>query len=194
MSPRLFRQGTIMLDILELQKGFIRAHLRPGDTCADFTMGNGHDTLFLAQTVGESGRVYAFDIQPQALESTKKRLEDAGVIDNCTLICDSHHKLGEYIPCKIKAGMFNLGYLPGSDKTITTKRETTLLAIEAATNLLTPDGILLIAVYPGHEEGEIEGRLIKEMLSALDRKRFCCAEFRLVNSPTSPYFYIIESK
>ncbi len=90
--------------------------------------------------------------------------------------------------------MFKLGYLPGSDKTVTTKRETTLKAVSDAISILAPDGILLIAVYPGHEEGEIEGELINEMLEKLDRKKYCCVKFRIINSPTSSYFYIVESK
>ncbi len=184
-----------MLDILATEKSFILQHLKEGDIAADFTMGNGHDTLFLSKTVGESGFVYAFDIQPSALESTEKRLKDNNAPNNYRLICDSHHNLKEYIKIPIKAGMFNLGYLPGSaDKTVTTKRETTLAAIEAAIDILAPDGILLIAVYPGHEEGEIEGELINEMLSKLDRKQYCCVKFRIINSPTSSYFYIVESK
>ena len=63
-----------MLDILETEKSFILKHIKEGDTVADFTMGNGYDTLFFSKNVGESGRVFAFDIQPAALESTKKRL------------------------------------------------------------------------------------------------------------------------
>ena len=183
-----------MLDILETEKSFILKHLKEGDAVADFTMGNGHDTLFLSKTVGESGRVFAFDIQRDALKSTEKRLKEKGAPNNYTLICDSHHNADKYIDRPIKAGMFNLGYLPGGDKTITTKRETTLSAIKTAINLLAPDGILLIAVYPGHEEGEIEGELIHEMLSELDRRRYCCAKFRIINSPASSYFYIVESK
>lgn len=183
-----------MLDILETEKSFILKHIKEGDTVADFTMGNGHDTLFFSKIVGESGHVYAFDIQPAALESTKKRLTENNAHENYTLICDSHHNAKKYIDCKIKAGMFNLGYLPGSDKSITTKRETTLAAIDAAIELMDRDAILLIAVYPGHEEGEIEGELINEKLSTLDRKQYCCAKFRIINSPTSSYFYIVETK
>ena len=183
-----------MLDILETEKSFILKHIKEGDTVADFTMGNGYDTLFFSKTVGENGKVFAFDIQPAALESTAKRLADNNAPLNYTLICDSHHNAKKYIDCKIRAGMFNLGYLPGGDKSITTKRETTLLAIETAIELLDADAILLIAVYPGHEEGEIEGELINEMLSKLDRKKYCCARFRIINSPTSSYFYIVESK
>ncbi len=183
-----------MLDILKTEKSFILQHIKEGDTVADFTMGNGHDTLFLSQTVGETGRVYAFDIQQSALESTKKRLTENGAPENYTLICDSHHNAKEYIDGKIKAGVFNLGYLPGGDKSVTTKRETTLAAVKAAIELLDRDAILLIAVYPGHEEGEIEGELINDMLQELDRREYCCAKFRIINSPTSSYFYIVESK
>lgn len=183
-----------MLDILQTEKSFILQHLKEGDTAADFTMGNGYDTLFLSKTVGETGKVFAFDIQQSALESTEKRLKENGAPENYTLICDSHHRAKEYIQGKIKAGMFNLGYLPGGDKSVTTKRETTIAAVTAAIEMLDSDGILLIAVYPGHEEGEIEGELINEMLSLLDRKKYCCAKFRIINSPTSSYFYIVESK
>ena len=183
-----------MLDILKTEKSFILQHIKEGDTVADFTMGNGHDTLFLSQTVGEKGRVYAFDIQPSALISTENRLKENGAPENYTLICDSHHNAKKYIDGKIKAGMFNLGYLPGGDKTVTTKRETTLSAVKAAIELLDKDAILLIAVYPGHEEGEIEGELINDMLSELNRREYCCAKFRIINSPTSSYFYIVESK
>ncbi len=183
-----------MLDILQTEKSFILAHLGEGDCCADFTMGNGYDTLFLSKTVGESGHVYAFDIQAQALESTGKRLIDNGAPENYELIHDSHHRAKDYIDRKLKAIMFNLGYLPGGDKSITTKRETTLAAVDAAIELLDRDAILLIAVYPGHEEGEIEGKLIDEKLSLLDRCQYCCAKFRIINSPTSSYFYVVESK
>ncbi len=183
-----------MLDILQTEKYFILQHLKEGDTAVDFTMGNGYDTLFLSKTVGEEGRVYAFDIQQSALESTSRRLAENGAPENYTLICDSHHRAKEYVQGKIKAGMFNLGYLPGGDKSVTTKRETTIAAVKDAIDMLSEDGILLIAVYPGHEEGEIEGEMINEILSQLDRRKYCCVKFRIINSPTSSYFYVVESK
>ncbi len=184
----------IMLDLLELHKRFILNHLSEGDTAVDFTMGNGHDTAFLSKTVGENGHVYAFDIQPQALESSKITLEEAGCPKNYTLIMDSHHKVLEYVKTPIKAGMFNLGYLPGGDKSITTMRETTMPAIEAAISLLDKDAVLNIAVYPGHAEGDAEGKMICEYLAALDRRKICCTQIKILNSPTSPYFIVVETK
>lgn len=183
-----------MLDLLALQKHFILEHLKEGDIAVDFTMGNGHDTEFLSKTVGESGHVYAFDIQEQALESTSENLKKANCPNNYSLILDSHHNVKNYVDVKIKAGMFNLGYLPGGNKKITTMRETTLPAIEAAISLLDRDAILLVAVYPGHEEGDAEGKMICEYLSTLVRYQYCATRINILNSPTSPYFIVIETK
>ncbi len=183
-----------MIDLLEMHKEFILRHLKEGDVCADFTMGNGHDTEFLSKTVGEGGKVYAFDIQKAAVESTAKNLKAAGCPENYVLINDSHHNLKKYITEPIKAGMFNLGYLPGGDKSITTMRETTLPAISDAIDMLGKDACLNIAVYPGHKEGELEGEEICEMLSKLSRYKLCVTKVKILNSPTSPYFIFVETK
>ena len=183
-----------MIDLLQLQKQFILNHLHEGDTAVDFTMGNGHDTAFLSKTVGQTGHVYAFDIQEQALASTAERLEAEGCPRNYTLILDSHHRVREYVKTPIRAGMFNLGYLPGSDKRVTTMRETTMPAIEAALELLDHGGILLVAVYPGHAEGEAEGNMLLDYFATPDRHRICCTLIRILNSPASPFFIVAEKK
>ena len=154
-----------MVDLLELQKEFLRKHIGKGSVVCDFTAGNGHDSEFLSKTVGETGRLYAFDIQSAACESTKNHLAESGCPQNYTIINDSHANCKEYVHEKINAGMFNLGWLPGSDRKVTTRRESTLKAVNAAIELLAPDGIILVAVYPGHEEGTLEG----EMLDVLSR-------------------------
>lgn len=183
-----------MVDLLALQKQFILSHLSEGDTAVDFTMGNGGDTIFLSHTVGQSGRVYAFDIQESALTSTRANLEKSGAPENYTLICASHHRVREFVDTPIKAGMFNLGYLPGSGETVTTLRKTTLPAVEAAIDLLAPDGVLIIAVYPGHEEGRLEGEEIAAYLATLSRYAVCASRFQILNSPAAPYFFVIEKK
>ena len=184
-----------MVDLLDLQKHFILEHLKEGDVAVDFTMGNGNDTLFLSQTVGATGKVYAFDIQEEALVSTERHLKENGAPENYTLICASHHRVREFVNTPIKAGMFNLGYLPRSGrKQVTTLRETTLPAVMAAVDLLDRDGILMVAVYPGHEEGRLEGEMLEEYFSGLDRRYICCSRFRILNSPTSPFFHIIEKR
>ena len=102
-----------MIDLLELHKYFILKHLRPGDVAVDFTMGNDHDTEFLSKTVGPDGFVYAFDIQEQALASTQEHLVKSGCPDNYQLILDSHSNVKKYVDVPFRAGMFNLGWLPG---------------------------------------------------------------------------------
>ena len=182
-----------MVDLVGLHKHFIMEHLREGDVAVDFTMGNGNDTLFLSRAVGESGRVYAFDIQEDALTSTREHLIANGAPENYTLICASHHRVKEFVNEPIKAGMFNLGYLPRSGrKAVTTMRETTMPAVEAALELLAPDGVLIVAIYPGHEEGALEGEMLREYFSGLGKYKVCPSQFKILNSPDSPYFFLVE--
>jgi len=184
-----------LVDLLTLQKQFILMHLGEGDVAVDYTMGNGYDTEFLSKTVGPEGKVYAFDIQELALKNTAAHLKESGCSDNYRLIHASHHRAAEFVKEPVKAGMFNLGYMPGSGhKEVTTMRETTLPAVETAISLLGKDAILLIAVYPGHPEGEAEGLALQEYLSTLSRFKMTVAKFQMLNSPTSPYFMIVETK
>ena len=184
-----------MVDLLDLQKKFILSHLGEGDLAVDFTMGNGHDTEFLSKTVGKTGRVVAFDIQPKAICSTSAHLHETGCPDNWRLILASHDRAPEFVKEPIKAGMFNLGYMPGSgNKSLTTMRKTTLPAVENAVGMLGPDAILLVAVYPGHPEGAAEGEELEKYFSTLSKYKYCVGQFKMMNSPTSPFFMICETK
>lgn len=183
-----------MTDLLSLQKSFLSSHIREGDAVADFTMGNGHDTVFLSRAVGESGSVTAFDIQPTALESTSENLQRSGCPANWRLICASHERAPEFIRRKLRAGVFNLGYLPGSgNKQLTTRRSTTLPAIKNALGLLGDDSILIVAVYPGHPEGEREGMVLSEYFSSLSKFQYSVTQIRIINSPGSPFFMAAET-
>lgn len=183
-----------MVDLLQMHKLFLGAHIKEGDTVVDFTMGNGHDTLYLSNAVGETGHVFAFDIQEQALQNTRTLLTEQHAPQNYTLILDSHANMLRYIHSPFRAGVFNLGWLPGADKSVTTQHESTLAAIEAALTLLQHDGILLIAVYPGHPEGTVEGQLVEERLAQISRFHMSVSKFQIINSPASPFFFAIEGK
>lgn len=183
-----------MIDLLATEKELIARHIKKGGVAVDFTMGNGHDTLWLTKEIGENGKVYAFDIQQQALDSTRNLLQAENAPANYELILDSHSNVKKYVRENICVGLFNLGWLPGGDKSITTLRETTMPAVSAAIDLLDSDGGILLAVYPGHEEGRLEGEMISSYLAGLDRKKICCSKFQIINSPTSPFFFLIEKK
>ena len=181
-----------MVDLLELHKYFLQPHFKDGCAAADFTMGNGNDTLWLCRQMRGRGRVYAFDVQTQALQNTFARLNGEDAFHDCRLILDSHSNLKRYIKEPICVGMFNLGFLPGGNKLRTTMRQTTLKAVDDCMELLCPDGALLIAVYPGHEEGYLEGEMLRAHFRGVSRFVYGISEFHIVNSPASPFFYLVE--
>ena len=145
----------------------IERALFPGARAVDATMGNGHDTLWLCGLVGETGHVYAFDVQPTAVENTRARLEEHGCAARATLICQGHQHMAEYVDAPVDAVVFNLGWLPGAQHAVTTCVETTLAAVSQAVELLAPGGVLTICVYPGHEEGAREREALLAWAAAL---------------------------
>ena len=175
-----------MVDLLSLQKHFILAHLGEGDAAVDFTMGNGYDTVFLSKTVGPRGSVTAFDIQPDALLSTEKNLRANGCPDNWRLICASHDRAREFVKGPIRAGMFNLGYLPGGDHSVTTTAEETLKGIETALKIIRPGGIVTAVLYDGHPEGAEEKKRVLEWAGTLEPKRYHAVFADMLNQENHP--------
>ncbi|MBN2068391.1 MAG: 16S rRNA (cytosine(1402)-N(4))-methyltransferase [Opitutales bacterium] len=154
-EPPLYKEQTV--SITELAHARIAEVLRPGDIAVDATVGNGNDTARLAALVGNKGLVFGFEIQADALQIARNRLFQDGSADHVQLFECSHAQMQSHIPGaykgKIKAIMFNLGYLPGGDKNITTEAESTAAALDQAFHLLTKGGVLSIACYPGHHQG-----------------------------------------
>ena len=160
--------------------------LRDGARAVDATMGNGGDTRWLCRLVGATGKVYAFDIQPEAVSRTRERLEGEGLADRAALFCAGHEHMAEYVPEPVDAVVFNLGWLPGAAHAVTTKVETTLRAVDAALALLKPQGLMTICVYPGHEEGARELDALIKWASTLDPRRFDVIQKRYLNQPNCP--------
>lgn len=152
----------------ELALHLCSAYIENDDITVDCTCGNGFDTLWLAK---KSQKVYSFDIQEEAIESTKGLLKQNGV-DNVILVHDSHENIKKHVLEEPKCIIFNLGFLPGGDKSITTKKESSLIAIKEALGILKVDGILSITMYPGHEEGAYEQELILEWAKNLSSKEY----------------------
>ncbi|XP_025012128.1 putative rRNA methylase YtqB isoform X2 [Ricinus communis] len=135
--------------------------LQKGDTVVDATCGNGHDTLALLKMVADesgNGHVYGMDIQSDALDNTSSLLDETVTSEEKELvklfsIC--HSRMEEIVPenTPVRLVAFNLGYLPGGDKAITTVPEKTLLALEAAKRVLMPGGLISLVVYVGHPGG-----------------------------------------
>lgn len=164
------------ISLLEVAHAAVRQSVRVGDVVVDATLGNGHDTVFLAQAVGAAGRVYGFDIQPQAVQATRQRLQAQGLLDRVDLYLASHAGMGRYIPeihhGGIMAVMFNLGYLPGADKNIITRADSTVVALTEACGLLAMGGVLTVTVYPGHPGGDEEAAGVEAWACGLDGKGY----------------------
>jgi len=131
-----------------------------GLVAADFTAGNGWDTLFLARAVGEKGHVWAFDLQKEAIHRTESRLREAGLLGRVTLVRADHAELARYVRGPLHVAMMNLGYLPGGDRSKTTRPPSTIRAVEEALRLLVPGGILTVVAYPGHPGGDEEAEAL----------------------------------
>lgn len=164
----------------------IQPALFPGARAIDATMGNGHDTLALCELVGESGHVYAFDVQPEAIAATRARLENAGVLNRATLICAGHEHIAQLVPEPADAIVFNLGWLPGAEHGVTTRTETTLSAVNQALAALKEDGVMTICVYPGHAEGARERDALIEWAKEIDPRRFDTLIKAYLNQPNDP--------
>ena len=172
----------------------LAGHLRPKDKAIDATAGNGHDTLFLAKAVGGQGMVFAFDIQPEAIEQTRAKLTQEQ-IENVRVILAGHECMEELVPKEylgqIAAITFNLGYRPGSDKSLVTQPETTLTAIECGLNYLKPNGLVTLVAYVGHPGGKEEANAVRNWLEKLDKKLF---DWKLYESeaPQSPCTFVLR--
>jgi len=142
-----------------------------GDVAIDATVGNGYDCQFLAELVGDSDKVYGFDLQEAAIESSRSRLQAAGLLSQVSLHLVDHAQMEGMVlesdQKKIAAAVFNLGYLPGSDKTIITQSPSTIAALESAAQLLRAEGLVSVTLYWGHQGGAEESEAVLQWAESL---------------------------
>lgn len=183
--------------ILPFTRSILREVILPGDTVIDATMGNGLDTLFLAEQVGSEGKVLAYDIQEEALQKTEERLKQAGCLEQTELYLKGHqHAADELFKLNdpISAAMFNLGYRPGGDANIVTKPDTTITALRSIASSLKKGGVITLVIYSGHEEGKVEkGHLLEEVCS-WDQKHFHVLQYKFINQVNNPPFLVAIQK
>ncbi|WP_082367553.1 class I SAM-dependent methyltransferase [Paraclostridium bifermentans] len=180
--------------VTDLNKVLLEDVINEGDIVIDATMGNGYDTKYLAEKVGENGLVYSFDVQEEAIKSTKKRLEKAELIDRVNLILDGHQNMDMYVNKEVSCVMFNLGYLPRAKHQVITKPETTLEAIKKSLELLKPNGVVSIAIYTGHEGGMEECDEVFGYVSKLDQSEYSVLNCNFVNQINHPPRLIMIEK
>ncbi|SFJ38945.1 Putative rRNA methylase [Halobacillus dabanensis] len=184
--------------ILDFAHSLMERAVQKGDIVVDGTCGNGYDTAFLAKIVGETGHVYAFDVQEEAINNTKERLRKEGVSEQSTVIYDSHVHVQEYLQTEhkgnVQAAIYNLGYLPGSDKTIITKPEGTIESVKSVLATLKKGGLIVLVVYHGHPGGRKEKDALLEYVTSLDSKNHQVLNYEFINKKNTPPFILAIEK
>lgn len=170
---------------------YIKEVIKEGDSVVDATVGNGNDTLKLSNAVGESGKVYGFDIQKEAIMSAKGK---DYTYNNVEFFNETHSEMDRFVSGKVKAVFFNLGYLPGGDHNISTKSETTLPAIEKSMSRLLPGGIIVLVIYRGGDSGFSESESVVSYLKGIDYKQFNVLFFDYINRPKNPPMVCVIQK
>ena len=164
---------------------FISQYLRPGDVAVDATCGNGHDTAALAEM--GAGKIYAFDVQETAINNTKELLSQKNIPEKMVhLILDNHANMCKYVKEKVQVIVFNLGYLPTADKSVTTGSSSTLQAVKEAMKLLNKDGLICITMYSGHPGGQEEKDALLDFAEKLDSRTWHTAYINLKNQRKNP--------
>lgn len=183
---------------LDLAHDYWRSLLKPGDCVIDTTCGNGHDTLFLAKIILESHKkenLIALDTQPQAIANTQKLLEEnLPSLFHHVLLCQQCHSTfpDHIIHESVALIVYNLGYLPGNNKNLTTMTSTTLQSLQAALPLIAPGGAISITCYPGHETGKPEEEAVINFAASLDPLEWSCCHHRWLNRQNAPSLILIQ--
>jgi methylase of polypeptide subunit release factors len=185
-------RGEVLGGAVGFSHFFLRQAVHPGDRVIDATCGRGQDTLFLAELVGSCGEVWAFDVQEEALAETAGRVSSAGCSPWVRLVRAGHECLSAYVREPVRAVVFNLGYLPGNSAGLVTRPETTLAALDQSLQLLLPGGMIVLAIYTGHQGGEEEAARVEAWARGLSSREFNVWRSRQLNrSDSAPYVLIV---
>ena len=180
--------------VLQYARTLLKSAVGDGDIAVDATAGNGHDTLFLAELVGDDGFVYAFDVQKQAVDATLHRLLDNALEHRALVLKDGHENVAKYVDKPVSGAIFNLGYLPGSDHEVITRPNTTIQSLESLLKLLKVGGIIVLVIYHGHEGGKEERDEVIRFVSGLPQKYVHVLRYEFLNQKNDPPFVIALEK
>ncbi|MBA3815323.1 MAG: class I SAM-dependent methyltransferase [Parachlamydiaceae bacterium] len=186
---------------LDLAHAYWKKSLEKGDIAIDATCGNGYDTLELAHLIfdkkkQQTGQLAALDRQMDAIEATRARLKEVfaeDVMQYIHLSKQCHSSFPDYFEMEsVALIVYNLGYLPGGNKSLTTMSSTTIQSLEAALPLITPGGCISITCYPGHEEGKNEENMIKKFAAALSPRQWSSCHHTWLNRNQAPSLLILQ--
>lgn len=175
------------LQITSWCQNMIRMQVPTGGFYIDATMGKGNDTLLLCQLAGEEGKVLAFDVQEKALDATKKRLEEHGVLERAKLVLDGHEHMDQYAENNSADVIcFNFGYLPGGDHTVATSASTSIEAVKKGMQILKKGAMMSLCIYSGGDTGFEEKEALLAYLKKLPAKEYTVIVNEYYNKENNP--------
>lgn len=185
---------NICKNALNISHYLARCRVKAGDWVIDATCGRGRDAALLAKLVGEEGRVFAFDVQEEAVYSTRSLIEQMGLAARVEVFNEDHSFMDRYVNGLVSFVMFNLGYLPGGDHRITTAPGSSIAALEKAVRLLGREGCVTMVCYTGHPGGIEELRAIKEYLAGIPQNYLEVIEISFLNQLNNPAVLLLLNK
>jgi tRNA G37 N-methylase Trm5 len=175
-----------MIKVAELAHDWVSRRQAPIRLSVDMTAGRGQDTIFLASI---ATRVVAFDIQAEAIASTKRLLDEHG-FDNVELIHDDHRRVSDVVKDPIDVAFYNLGYLPGGSKAVMTTAESTLSSLKSLLPMMALGGTVWITCYPKHNNEEASAVL--RFCQTLPGQTYDVLKLTVANKELSPFLLSIE--
>lgn len=193
------REFPLFQSHLDLAHRYWKEILKPGDHAIDATCGNGKDTLILAKFLFSQSlesSLIGIDIQAKAIARTRASLTShlsKKEYERVFLYHQSHATFPLYAhQVPIRLIIYNFGYLPGSDKSITTLKTSSLQSFQAALSLIIPTGAISATCYPGHPEGAQEEQGLLDYVRTLDPAHFSVSWHTWPNRKLSPSLLFIQ--
>ena len=181
------------IQVTEYCRHFMTLQVKPGDVCIDATVGNGHDTEYLARLVGDEGKVIGFDIQKDALDSAALQL--GNLLSRTELHLESHENMDKYAAeGTVSLIVFNFGYLPGGDHSVATRKETSIPAVKTGLQLLRKGGVMVLCVYSGGDSGFEERDAVLNFAAGLNPKDYLVMKTDYYNRRNNPPIPVVIVK
>lgn len=170
-----------------------KEHLKCRANAIDATCGRGGDLIALADLLllpPYFNQIIVYDIQKRALKIAQMRAKmrfSPRQMDRIIWLERCHSMLGEAeADLPISLIVYNLGYLPGGNRELTSCAVTTIQSLKQAAQILQPSGAISIMCYPGHFEGGIETTVVREFAKQLNAENWEVSEYSYAGKPLAP--------
>ncbi len=193
------REFPLFQSHIDLAHRYWKEILKPNDHAIDATCGNGKDSLVLAQYLFShslESSLIGIDIQSEAIERTRTLLAshlNQQANQRIFLYNQSHSTFPAYAyQVPIRLIVYNFGYLPKGDKSITTLATSSIDSFQAGLSLLMPGGAISATCYPGHSQGKEEQSDLLSYAETLDPSQWSVTWHTWPNRKLAPTLLLVQ--